>query len=158
MVKAINAKGCASFSRKVLDELGGWVAEFGAKGLAWAKAKAEGWQSPIGKFLTDAEKERVSSILELEQGDLALFVADSKAVATNVLGRLRLELAAASGPAEARRFPFCVGNPLPVAGVRRGGSPLRGRASPLYRAAGRGSAPSEGAARRTSGPAPMTSC
>jgi len=93
LVKAINAKGCANFSRKVLDELGALANEFGAKGLAWAKAAADGWQSPIGKFLSDEEKSRIAAALELEEGDLALFVADSRKAADTVLGKLRLELA-----------------------------------------------------------------
>ncbi len=50
-VRAINAKGCANFSRKDLDVLTEYVAQFGAKGLAWVKMKADGeWQSPIAKF------------------------------------------------------------------------------------------------------------
>ena len=47
-VRAINAKGCAAMSRKDLDDLTEYVAQFGAKGLAWVKMKADGeWQSPI---------------------------------------------------------------------------------------------------------------
>ncbi|RLE45980.1 aspartate--tRNA ligase, partial [Candidatus Woesearchaeota archaeon] len=35
MVKCINAKGCAGFSRKDIDELTNHVSIYGAKGLAW---------------------------------------------------------------------------------------------------------------------------
>ncbi|MBI3398542.1 MAG: aspartate--tRNA ligase, partial [Deltaproteobacteria bacterium] len=56
IVKALNAKGCAEFSRKELDELTAVANSYGAKGLAWVKITTEGWQSPIAKFLTDAEK------------------------------------------------------------------------------------------------------
>ena len=49
-VRAINAKGCATFSRKDLDDLTDFALQFGAKGLAWVKMKADGeWQSPIAK-------------------------------------------------------------------------------------------------------------
>ncbi len=55
-VRAINAKGCAGFTRKELDVLTDYVTQFGAKGLAWVKMKADGeWQSPIAKFFTDEE-------------------------------------------------------------------------------------------------------
>ncbi|GAH28667.1 unnamed protein product, partial [marine sediment metagenome] len=37
VVKAINVKGGASFSRKELDELGSMVTDSGARGLFWAK-------------------------------------------------------------------------------------------------------------------------
>ena len=94
VVKAINAKGCSHFSRKIIDELTDFVADFGAKGLAWAKIKEGNWQSPIGKFLSDGEKEGANGILGAEEGDLLLFLADAgRKVALELLGRLRLELA-----------------------------------------------------------------
>ena len=55
-IKALCAKGCASFSRKELDELTAIAALFGGKGLAWVKLTEEGWQSPVAKFLSDDEK------------------------------------------------------------------------------------------------------
>jgi aspartyl-tRNA synthetase len=55
LVKAINAKGCASFSRKQIDELTDFTAVYKAKGLAWIKIKEDLWQSPIAKFFTDDE-------------------------------------------------------------------------------------------------------
>ncbi|MCK4508315.1 MAG: aspartate--tRNA ligase, partial [Desulfuromonadales bacterium] len=56
LVKAINAKGCATFSRRELDELTDFVAIYGAKGMAWVKIQEDGtWQSPITKFFTEQE-------------------------------------------------------------------------------------------------------
>ncbi|MGK2907475.1 MAG: aspartate--tRNA ligase, partial [Desulfuromonadales bacterium] len=47
LVKAINAKGCATFSRKELDGLTDFVAIYGARGMAWVKILEDGsWQSP----------------------------------------------------------------------------------------------------------------
>ncbi|MCI5138474.1 MAG: aspartate--tRNA ligase, partial [Candidatus Electrothrix sp. AR1] len=54
-VKAINAKGCAKFSRKDLDDLTNFAGTFGAKGMAWIKIKDEEWQSPITKFFNEDE-------------------------------------------------------------------------------------------------------
>ncbi len=93
IVRAINAKGCASFSRKELDDLTALVARFGAKGLAWVKMKAEGeWQSPIAKFFTAEERLQIADILEAREGDLLFFVADTPTVVCQALGELRLEL------------------------------------------------------------------
>jgi aspartyl-tRNA synthetase len=93
-IKSINAKGCASFSRKDLDDLTGYVAQFGAKGLAWVKVKAGGeWQSPIAKFFTDEERNAMSAALDAEEGDLLFFVADQPAIVHQALAELRLELA-----------------------------------------------------------------
>lgn len=94
LVKSINAKGCATFSRKDLDDLTSYVGNFGAKGLAWVKVKADGeWQSPIAKFFTDEERNNMSSTLDAEEGDLLFFVADTPNIVHQALAELRLELA-----------------------------------------------------------------
>ncbi|MBC8317637.1 MAG: aspartate--tRNA ligase [Desulfobulbaceae bacterium] len=94
LVKSINAKGCATFSRKDLDDLTSYVGNFGAKGLAWVKVKADGeWQSPIAKFFTEEERANMSSTLGAEEGDLLFFVADSPGIVHQSLAELRLELA-----------------------------------------------------------------
>src|SRR3989339_261382 len=77
IVKALNAKGCADFSRKELDELTAVANSYGAKGLAWVKITSEGlpsnvsiggWQSPIAKFLTDDEKNGIAKTLDANTG------------------------------------------------------------------------------------------
>ena len=93
-VRAINAKGCATFSRKDLDVLTEYVAQFGAKGLAWVKMKADGeWQSPIAKFFSDEERAAMTKALDAEEGDLLFFGADKASVVFPVLGELRVEIA-----------------------------------------------------------------
>ncbi len=92
-VRAINAKGCASFSRKDLDDLTDYVTQFGAKGLAWVKMKADGeWQSPIAKFFSDEERAAMNTALDAEEGDVLFFGADKPAVVCQYLSELRLEL------------------------------------------------------------------
>jgi len=93
LVKAVNAKGCASFTRKQIDELTAFAAIYKAKGLAWIKIKEDEWQSPIAKFFTDAEKEALRQRLDLEIGDIVFFVADSIKITNEALGQLRNELA-----------------------------------------------------------------
>ena len=93
LVKSINAKGCADLSRKNIDDLTEYVAQFGAKGLAWVKMKEDGeWQSPIAKFFSDEERAQMSTALNAEPGDLLFFVADSPKVVHHALSELRLEL------------------------------------------------------------------
>jgi aspartyl-tRNA synthetase len=90
LVKAINAKGCATFSRKDLDDLTDFVAIYGAKGMAWVKIQEDGnWQSPIAKFFSEEELARIGSALNAEPGDLLLFGADTPAIVNESLGRLR---------------------------------------------------------------------
>jgi len=89
LVKALNAKGCATFSRKELDDLTDFVKIYGAKGLAWVKVTEEGWQSPIAKFFSGAELDALNDALNAEVGDLLLFVADTARITNEALGRLR---------------------------------------------------------------------
>lgn len=92
-VKGINAKGCASFSRKEIDDLTAFAAIYKAKGLAYFIVTDEGIKSVIAKFFTDQELEQIMARLEAEPGDLLLFVADKPDVVANSLGALRQHLA-----------------------------------------------------------------
>ena len=89
IVKGLNAKGCAGFSRKDMDDLTEFVKIYGAKGLAYVKVTEEGWQSPIGKFFTEQEKSAINEALGAEVGDLLMFGADAPRVVNESLGRLR---------------------------------------------------------------------
>lgn len=93
LVKAVNAKGCATFTRKQIDELTEFAAVYKAKGLAWIKIKETEWQSPIAKFFTEEEKQALKKRLNLEIGDIVFFVADQPRITNEALGQLRNELA-----------------------------------------------------------------
>ncbi|MBI4745295.1 MAG: aspartate--tRNA ligase [Deltaproteobacteria bacterium] len=92
VVKVINVRGGGSISRAEIDLLTEFARSHGAKGLAWVKVTAEGWQSPIAKFLTEDEIKGVNERSGAEIGDLLLFAADSCKVANTLLGRLRVHL------------------------------------------------------------------
>jgi aspartyl-tRNA synthetase len=91
-VKAINAKSCANYSRKDIDDLTKYASIYGAKGLAYFIITDEGVKSPITKFFSDEQISAVVKKLQGEPGDLLLFVADKPAVVAASLGHLRLEL------------------------------------------------------------------
>jgi aspartyl-tRNA synthetase len=105
-VKAINVKGGAAMSRKEIDDLGAFAAIHGAKGLAWIKVTAGEWQSPIVKFLSDAERDAISKACSIEDGDLVLFAADSPKVVNAVLGNLRVKIAEDKGMLDPQQFNF----------------------------------------------------
>lgn len=106
LIKALNATGCAEFSRKELDELTELAGFYGAKGLAWVKITSEGWQSPIAKFLTDTERNEIVKTLDAKIGDLLLFVADTPKIANTALGRVRLKLGERLGLIKKGTFNF----------------------------------------------------
>ena len=94
-VKCIVAKGCVEqYSRKDIDALGKYVANYGAKGLAWVKVTEEGLNGAIAKFFTDEVAQELVARVDAEVGDIILFAADSKKVCYAFLGALRQKLAA----------------------------------------------------------------
>lgn len=106
MVKALNAKGAAFFSRKEIDDLTDFVAIYKARGLAWIKVKEDKWQSPIAKFFTDAEKQEMAGRLDMEPGDIVFFVADQKKIVNEALGNLRNHIADKLGLINKDEFKF----------------------------------------------------
>ena len=92
VVKGICVPKGGEMSRKDLDDLTPFVATFGAKGLAWTKITADGWQSPIAKFLSEAELKEVERIAGAQVGDAILFSADTAKIVHDALGNLRLHL------------------------------------------------------------------
>jgi aspartyl-tRNA synthetase len=92
VVKGIRIPRGGEMSRKDLDDMTPFAATFGAKGIAWTKITAEGWQSPIAKFLSGAEQKTIEQIAEAQVGDVVVFSADSAKVVYDALGNLRLYL------------------------------------------------------------------
>lgn len=96
-VRGINIKGGARFSRKEIDSLTEFVKTFKAKGLAWYKNNGGEISSSYAKFLTEEENAAIVKTLEIEEGDLALIVADKNSVVFDSLGALRCEVAKRMG-------------------------------------------------------------
>ena len=83
----------AAFGRNKLDGLTDRAKKIGAKGLVWMKVGADGaLDSPVAKFLTDAEKAALVSAMGAAEGDLLLLVADDWDTTCEVLGQLRNDI------------------------------------------------------------------
>jgi aspartyl-tRNA synthetase len=106
IIKGLNAKGCAGFSRKEIDDLTEFAKIYGAKGLAYVKMENGEWHSPIAKFFTADEINAMNSIFQAEEGDLLLFVADKPKVVNDSLGKLRNHLAKLLGLADRNDYRF----------------------------------------------------
>jgi aspartyl-tRNA synthetase len=96
-VAALLVPGGGAISRQQIDQYTEFVAQYGARGLAYIKVNKlasgrEGLQSPILKFLPD---DVVSSIMErtgAADGDLVFFGADKARVVNDSLGALRIRI------------------------------------------------------------------
>jgi aspartyl-tRNA synthetase len=93
-VKGICVPGGADISRRVFDELIGFISPYGAKGLAWIKIEEDGVSSPISKFLDEPCLAQIRKLFDAEVGDAVLLVADQLSVVHASLGALRCHLAA----------------------------------------------------------------
>lgn len=108
VVKAINAKGLAGVPIRQIDEWTELAKAHGMGGLAYIRVQEDGsWKSPIVKFFSEEENEKLKSTLEIETGDLVLFAASDDALQVNeFLGRLRIETAAQAGIIPEDEFKF----------------------------------------------------
>lgn len=99
-VGGICAEGCASFTRKQLDELTDFVKrpQIGAKGLVYIRYEADGtFKSSIDKFYTSDELKNIASLFSAKPGDLILILAGDKTKTQKALNELRLEMGSRLG-------------------------------------------------------------
>ncbi len=98
IVKGLCAKGGDIYSRSDIEKiLTAFVADYGAKGLAWCKVKAENGQTVLqngsAKFFSPEQQQQLIALFEATDGDLLLFVADQEKIVNKSLAPLRCKLA-----------------------------------------------------------------
>jgi len=96
-VATLHVPGGSTLSRKQIDDYTNYIAQFGARGLAYIKvndvaAGIEGLQSPILKFLPDDVVASIIDRTKAADGDLIFFGADKTKVVNDALGALRNKL------------------------------------------------------------------
>ncbi|RCK76173.1 MAG: Aspartyl-tRNA synthetase [Anaerolineae bacterium] len=107
-VRGINVKGCGDYSRKQIDELTEYVKQFGAKGLAYIAFPHGGEiRSTFAKFLSPELQKLLFERMQVEQGDLLVFVADKDEIVFESLGRLRVYLAEKLNLIDENVLAFC---------------------------------------------------
>ena len=107
-VKGLVVQGRADTTRREIDELTETARRFGAKGLVHLAIQPDGdVHGPVAKFLSSEVQRAVIERSGAEPGDLVLIVADSAVVTADVLGRLRVELAARLGLGDPVELAYC---------------------------------------------------
>jgi aspartyl-tRNA synthetase len=113
VVKGMRVPGEGAMGRGRLDALTDRAKQLGAAGLVWMRVEEHGaLDSPVAKFLSEAEQLGVVDALGANAGDLLLLVADEWRVASSVLGRLRLDLARPPVSEGGLQFVWVVDFPL----------------------------------------------
>jgi aspartyl-tRNA synthetase len=113
-VIALRWPGGAALSRRDFDALTELAKTFGAKGLAYVTFAAEGVKGSIARFVDEALAAQLRARTGAVDGDAILFVGDASRTASDVAGKLRLEVGDRLGLRDPERFAFCwvVGFPL----------------------------------------------
>jgi len=92
-VKGICVGGEGDIGRSKLDALTERAKSLGAPGLVWMRVReGSALESPVVKFLSEAEQLGIVDALAARPGDLVLLAAGERAMARHVLGQLRLDL------------------------------------------------------------------
>ena len=95
LVLAINAKGCASYTRKQIDKLTDWVKrpQIGAKGLIYVKCNEDGtYKSSVDKFFGQEDLSEWAKTCDAEVGDLLLVLSGTANEVRKQMSELRLEM------------------------------------------------------------------
>lgn len=95
VVLAINAAGCAEYTRKQLDELTDWVKrpQIGMSGLIYARVGADGSiKSSVDKFFDEPKLKVWAELTNAKPGDLILVLAGKEEKTRKAASELRLEM------------------------------------------------------------------
>jgi len=107
LVVAINAQGCASYTRKQIDELTDFVKrpQLGATGLIYARVEADGTiKSSVDKFFNQDDLQGWAGALAAKPGDLLLVLAGGADKTRKALSELRLEIGERLGLRDKTKF------------------------------------------------------
>ena len=107
-IGAIVAEGCATYTRKQLDELTNFVKspQIGAKGLVYARVDEQGnVKSSVDKFYAPEVMQRLKEFTGAKPGDLILMISGPDAMkARKQLCELRLEMGSRLGLRDKNKF------------------------------------------------------
>jgi aspartyl-tRNA synthetase len=107
LVVGINAKGCASYTRKQLDEITEWLKrpQIGVTGMIYCRYNEDGTlKSSVDKFYSEDELTNWAAAFEAERGDLMLVLAGNADKVRKQLNELRLEMGSRLGLRDKNKF------------------------------------------------------
>jgi aspartyl-tRNA synthetase len=107
LVVGINAKGCAHYTRKQIDELTEWLKrpQIGVTGMIYCRYNTDGTlKSSVDKFYNEDELTNWAAAFEAEAGDLILILAGKAEKVRKQLNELRLEMGNRLGLRDKNKF------------------------------------------------------
>ncbi len=107
IVKAIKVPGIAGQPRKFYDDMIAFAQSAGAKGMAYIIWSNGEEKSPIVKFMSRAELDKLKELGNIQDGDVMFFLADKEKLVNAVGGQVRTELGNKLGLIDKNVFRFC---------------------------------------------------
>ena len=107
VVVGINAKGCAEYTRKQVDELTDFVKrpQIGAKGMIYLRYNADGsLKSSVDKFYAEEDLKKWAEAFGAEKGDLILILSGTGDKVRKQLNELRLEMGNRLGLRDPKKY------------------------------------------------------
>lgn len=107
LVVGINAKGCAEYSRKQIDELTEYVKrpQVGAKGMVYVQYRSDGTiKSSVDKFYSEDDLKKWVEKFNAQPGDLMLILSGESYTTRKQLSELRLYLGEKLGFRDKNKF------------------------------------------------------
>ena len=95
LIVGINAKGCAEYTRKQIDELTEWLKrpQIGVTGMIYCRYNTDGTlKSSVDKFYTEDDLTNWAAAFEAERGDIMFVLAGNADKVRKQLNELRLEM------------------------------------------------------------------
>ncbi|MFI3312732.1 MAG: aspartate--tRNA ligase [Eubacteriales bacterium] len=105
VVRAINVKGKADFTRSEIEDLTKKATGYGAKGMAWIAIRPDGEvYSILKKYFSQEDLDAIFAAVDAKPGDFILFCADKLDMVRRTLGGLRLDLGDMLGLRDKNKF------------------------------------------------------
>jgi len=107
IVRGICASGCASYSRRQVDDLAEFVKAYGTKGLLNLPVGGEGAKAVVAKFFSEGQKAEIQKRFQANDGDMIFIVAGATSVVEQSLSALRSEMAKRLKLLDPNMLAFC---------------------------------------------------
>jgi aspartyl-tRNA synthetase len=107
LVVGINAKGCAEYTRKQIDELTEWLKrpQIGVTGMIYCRYQSDGTlKSSVDKFYGEDDLTNWAAAFEAEPGDMLFILAGNADKVRKQLNELRLEMGTRLGLRDKNNF------------------------------------------------------
>ncbi|MBQ2752201.1 MAG: aspartate--tRNA ligase [Oscillospiraceae bacterium] len=98
---------CSGKSKKFFEDSLKFATSIGMKGLGYLTLNGGEYKGPIAKFLSPEQKEELTNLVGIKEGETLFFICDAKAVVDKLSGEIRKWLGQTLDIIDKDSFEFC---------------------------------------------------